>query len=404
MFSSWLPRQLGVPMYETMRRLQARGATNRGVCVDADGAMIGPDWSPVERTSSGYRVAPRAAASDVQKVLLADQNELDWLYEQGRRIADALDRGEIALAQIYGLRIPAGDIDHRQLKRLAALAALRKAGFNPDEPRLPAGEPGGGEWTTGDGAGTADASPMSALAYSEEPTAPHLIDGKWPAPTGTSPNPLFQSAQAEDDDENARGGGLLGDFLDLPRQFRIEMYEALRARLREIDPGNSALESLMGPDYSPTQADIDDLSEALRQAQERVGEPPATEWELGWGARGVALERERLAGQRTLPFNAPTIDDFSHDVALSIKSIDLNAPWYGNPLNLSRQIDRYVDKLWAFEGMDWDDIRIDEEQIRGRVLDIVAPRNSGTPAQRRAIAASIERAGRLGVRIFVSYY
>ena len=123
----------------------------------------------------------------------------------------------------------------------------------------------------------------------------------------------------------------------------------LRAKLRDIEPGNPALESLTGPDYSPTQADIDNLSAALREAQARASEPPATAWELGWGARGVALERERLGGQRTLPSNAPTIDDFPQGVALSIKSIDLNAPWYGNPLNLSRQIDRYVDQLVGFQ-------------------------------------------------------
>jgi hypothetical protein len=51
--------------------------------------------------------------------------------------------------------------------------------------------------------------------------------------------------------------------------------------------------------------------------------------------RGIAvLERQRLDGERALPSNAPTIDDFPHNVALSIKSIDLNSPWYGNPANL----------------------------------------------------------------------
>jgi hypothetical protein len=88
---------------------------------------------------------------------------------------------------------------------------------------------------------------------------------------------------------------------------------------------------LTSPDYSPTQRDIDTLREALREAQERAGEPPATAWELGWGTRGVELERQRLAGSRRLPSNAPTIDAFPYDVAVSIKSIDLNAPWYRDP-------------------------------------------------------------------------
>jgi hypothetical protein len=139
--------------------------------------------------------------------------------------------------------------------------------------------------------------------------------------------------------------------------------------LEAIDPGNPALESLTGPDYSPTQADIDALNEALSEAQEQTGQPPATEWQLGWGARGVALEQQRMGGERTLPFNAPTIDGFTENgVAVSIKSIDLNAPWYANSLNLSRQINSYVDKLVNFESMNWGGARIDSNQITGRVF------------------------------------
>lgn len=165
------------------------------------------------------------------------------------------------------------------------------------------------------------------------------------------------------------------------------------------------METLTEPDYSPTQADIDALNEALRWAQERAGDPPATAWELGWGARGVALEQQRLGGQRTLPFNAPTIDDFSEDgVAVSIKSIDLNAPWYGNPLNLSRQIDGYVNQLAAFDGMNLGRTTILGDQVTGKVLDIVVPKNSGSAAQQQAIATSIERARQLGIYILISRY
>jgi len=143
----------------------------------------------------------------------------------------------------------------------------------------------------------------------------------------------------------------------------------------------------------------------LREAQEQAGEPPATAWDLGWGARGVALEQQRLGGQRTLPFNAPTIDDFTGSgVAVSIKSIDLNAPWYRNPLNLSYQINRYVNQLQAFDSMSWGGFEITAEDVTGKVLDIVVPKSSGTPAQQRAIAASIERASKYGIHIFISRY
>ena len=342
----------------------------------------------------------------MQRILRLDKDDPNWLYQQSQRIAAALDRGEIALAQIYGLRIPVRDLDGNQLKQLAAIAPLAKAGFNPDEPRIPAGEPGGGEWTTGGDASAAeaDAAPLATLTYSEEPPAPpspHLVGGRWATPVEA--NPLFHPAQAEEE-ENARGGRPFLDFTNLPPEFRLAQYEALRARLRDIEPGNPALQTLTGPDYLPTQADIDELYAALVEAQERAGEPPATAWELGWGARGVELERQHLAGQRTLPSNAPTIDDFRQGVAVSIKSIDLNAPWYRDPANLSRRIDRYVDQLSAFDNMYWGEFSIQKEEIRAKVLDIVVPRNSGNPAQRDAISRSVERAARRGVHIFFSHY
>jgi hypothetical protein len=54
--------------------------------------------------------------------------------------------------------------------------------------------------------------------------------------------------------------------------------------------------------------------------------------------------------------------------------------------------------------MDWGRIEIEKEDIKGKVLDIVVPKNSGTPAQRQAIAAARARANRLGIHIFVNPY
>jgi hypothetical protein len=406
------------PVLEPMWRLQPRGAANRGVAVDADGAMLGPDCLLVQRTASGFRAVEREPMRGMQRILRLDKDDPNWLYQQSQRIAYALDRGEIALAQIYGLRIPVRDLDGCQLKQLAAIAPLAKAGFNPDEPRIPAGQPEGGEWTTGGevGAAEADTAPdssepatasVSTPPYAEEPPvapSPHLVGGRWPAPTGANTNPLLHPAQAEED-ENSRRGGPLSDIIDPLREVRQERYDWLRTQLEELEPGNRALQRLTGPDYSPTWADIDELDAALRDAQERAAEPPSTAWERGPALRGIEAELWRLGGQRTLPSNAPTIDHFSEDgVAISIKSIDLNAPWYRDPLNLSRQIDRYVNKLLVFNGMDWGRIEIQEQEITGRVLDVVVPKNSGTSAQREAIARSIERAGRFDIRVFISPY
>src|SRR5579872_1267250 len=137
-------------MPEIMRRLHPRGAACRGICVDADGAMLGPDCVLVERTATGFSALDRDEATSLQKCLSGVERDEGWLHRRCERIADALNKGEVALAQIYGLHIPISDLDDWHLTRLA-LANLTKAGFNPAEPRVPKGDHDGGEWTDGGG-------------------------------------------------------------------------------------------------------------------------------------------------------------------------------------------------------------------------------------------------------------
>jgi len=135
-------------MFESMRRLHPRGPASRGIVVDADGAVLGADCVLVRRIANGWRCVSRDEAAVLQKFLLGDDGEPDWLFRQCQRIAKALDNDEIARAQILGLRIPVGELDDDRSKRLALAAPLLKANFNPDEPRIPAGNgPESGEWT-----------------------------------------------------------------------------------------------------------------------------------------------------------------------------------------------------------------------------------------------------------------
>src|SRR5262249_15492345 len=119
-------------MFDSMRRLHPRGAANRGVSVDAAGAMLGPNCTLVNRSPRGYRPISRTHAASLQKPLLDTDRDPDWLFEQCARIAEALDRGELALAQIYGLRIPINDLTDAQLKRAAAISEFSKSGYDPD--------------------------------------------------------------------------------------------------------------------------------------------------------------------------------------------------------------------------------------------------------------------------------
>jgi hypothetical protein len=148
-----------------MRRLHPRGTASTGITVDPDGAMLGPDCVLVRRTADGYRCVSRGEAGALQEFLFGDGMESGWLFGQCRRIVKALDSQEIALAQIFGLRIPIDELGGEQLTRLARAAPFIKANFNPDEPRIPAGQPGGGEWTTGEataGPGTILPGPRSS--------------------------------------------------------------------------------------------------------------------------------------------------------------------------------------------------------------------------------------------------
>lgn len=93
-----------------MRRLDARGPASRGIVVDAEGAMLGPSCTLVRRTAAGYRCMRPAAA--IQKAVFgAGAQEPDRLFVLSRGIAKALNDGELALAQIYGLRIPIAGLD-----------------------------------------------------------------------------------------------------------------------------------------------------------------------------------------------------------------------------------------------------------------------------------------------------
>lgn len=130
-------------------RLHSRNAASRGICVDNAGAMVGPGFTLVRRTSRGYRTIAAADVGAVQAVLVGKERDPDWLFRQCGRIADALNKGNVALAQIYGLHIAIGELDDDRLRHLARLSLAMKVGFNPDEPRIPKGEPGAGEWTDG---------------------------------------------------------------------------------------------------------------------------------------------------------------------------------------------------------------------------------------------------------------
>jgi hypothetical protein len=71
-------------MLEPLRRLHPRGPGARGVVVDAEGAMLGPDCVLVHRTPQGYRALPAEQARAIQAILFDHDVGPDWLFEQCR--------------------------------------------------------------------------------------------------------------------------------------------------------------------------------------------------------------------------------------------------------------------------------------------------------------------------------
>jgi hypothetical protein len=140
-----------------MRRLDPRGPTSRRLVVDTDGATLGPDCALVRRTAAGYRCVDRAEAAILQRFLFGQDDAPDRLFILSRAIAKALSKDEVALAQIYGLRIPIAALDTGQLKQLAVAAPFIKANFNPDEPRDEHGR-----WTDEEEGGEGPALPPAA--------------------------------------------------------------------------------------------------------------------------------------------------------------------------------------------------------------------------------------------------
>jgi len=175
-------------MLQPMRRLYPRGNGNRGIAVDAEGAMLGPDCVLICRNKAGgYCSISRDEAAALQDFLFGDSGECDWLFDQCQRIAAALDRNEVALAQIFGLYIPIDGLGTDQLERLARAAPFIKANFNPDEPRIPRGQPGAGEWTTGDGS-SGVSGPDAASTIPAQITIPWDFPAEipWEAPGAPS--------------------------------------------------------------------------------------------------------------------------------------------------------------------------------------------------------------------------
>jgi hypothetical protein len=142
-------------MFAEMRRLHERGPGCRGLVVDTDGVMLGPDCVLVRRTARGFEAADSAKLASLSKTVFTEDTQLRRLPQVLAGVARALEAGDLVKAQLLGLALRLGKLDDAQLRRLSRAEGLAKdaASFDPDQPRDERGR-----WTTEGGGGVSGAA------------------------------------------------------------------------------------------------------------------------------------------------------------------------------------------------------------------------------------------------------
>ena len=148
---------------------------------NGDGAFVGRGVPLLEREALG-RWKPRDDAV-LERLLAVGYSvpiHLGWRSAQLGHVAAVLNEGNIALACISLLRMQLRPLPTDGHARAMAKADGLLAKDNPDwedEPRVPAGNPDGGQWTTEDGADEgADIQPAAAQVDETQARKERFVD------------------------------------------------------------------------------------------------------------------------------------------------------------------------------------------------------------------------------------
>jgi len=381
-------------------RLAKRGAA--GLSCDVDGVTLGPVplITPIrnQNKTSRQRYKLRPAGEVARAIALAYGAVADDGIEARLaglgRVAKALDRGEDALAAIIAVHLRFPGIAADGMAKLAAAHDLRK--YDPDEPRVPAGNPDGGQWTSEGEGNDSDTEDLVKLPPGQR------IDELGDL--------LEWVANAEPEDTSAIRSEIRRLYYDVGD---IQGGDALNRALSDVldsTPNTHDREEILREFEPYTRSDPAEAAQFGRDLTTGAllfpfGTTPtpspvgaANVWELGWVARGRQIE-EALGAD--LPANFPVIDSFADGAAISIKSIDLNSAIYQDGGRLSTRINTYVDQLSIFDGEVWGDEVIKPADITSRILKLAIPEGSVSTAQQGAIQAAKMRAKSLGVDLMI---
>jgi hypothetical protein len=212
-----------------MYRLAPRGGG--GLACDRAGVALGAAaLARVGADAAGRRrceVRPRQALGQILTAAYGPQPEavILRLHRGLRRAATAIEAGDLCLAGIEAVLLRLPDLTPSALAKLAEVAELEKGGTAwQDEPRVPAGQPDGGQWTTGEGAGGAPAvagKPAAPVSAHETTPAqnPHLaLDGGVYRPGVDDPH-IILTGGAEEEEASRRSNGPPDDYTRLEDVF-----------------------------------------------------------------------------------------------------------------------------------------------------------------------------------------
>ena len=244
-----------------MYRLAPRGGG--GLACDQAGVALGAvDLVRVGADAAGRRrceVRPLQALERFLGAAYGPQREdvILRLHRGLGRAAKAIEAGDLCLAGIETVLLGLPDPSPQALAKLAEVAELEKGGTAwQDEPRVPAGQPDGGQWTTAAGAGGAPAvrakpaaavSPHALAPRSERP--PPLDDGVY-RPRSDDPHVVLTGG-AEEEAESRRSNGPPDDYTRLEEVFPgLREAPALAVPLAPID-------GFLGVSAAADEADLD---------------------------------------------------------------------------------------------------------------------------------------------------
>lgn len=123
-------------------------------------------------------------------------------------------------------------------------------------------------------------------------------------------------------------------------------------------------------------------------------------WEKDNFERG-AIFREKYGGD--LPYNYPVICAFDNGEAISVKSIDTTSPLYQNEKSMDKQIKSYIRDLDEFEGANYGEYSISNEEIKKKTLVLVIPENGSDFCNNRILELT-EYANSYDIRVEIEKY